>query len=79
MTSGNDTSTPARNTAETATCARLLRAMVSGTVPPRREDVAAWYASAQHVIVLCLHESHVEQVVQADAGVADDTNQQHAA
>ena len=63
MTNGNAVSTPARNAAQTARYAKVWKAVVTGTVPTRRDDVQGWYRAAQHVIGLCLHHAQLEAVL----------------
>jgi len=79
MTVQDDTKKPARNAVLTARYARVWKAIVSGTAPARRENVAGWYATAQHPIGVCMHEAHLAQIPQADGDTRDDANRQHAA
>ena len=63
MTNDKAVTTPARNTAETKRYAKVWKAVVSGTVPTRRDDVQGWYRAAQHVIGVCLHDAQLEAVL----------------
>ena len=54
--------------ATTCGYSRLWKALIAGAVPPRDEDVTTWYAASRHVIGLCLHEAHLEQLL-GDTGM----------
>lgn len=59
--------------------ARLWKAVVSGTVPPRTGDLREWYAVAQHVLGVAFHAAQLDQVLD-DATDGDvRTVTQHAA
>ncbi len=63
MTNDTAPTTPARNAAETMRYAKMWKALVSGRVPTRRDDVHAWYGAAQHVIGVCLHDVQIDEVL----------------
>ena len=63
MTNTTAVNTPARNAAVTMRYAKVWKAVVSGTVPTRRDDVEAWYRAARHVIGVCLHDAQLEAVL----------------
>ena len=52
----------ARNAEITNRYARLWKSIVSGVVTRPNEDVASWYAAAQHGIGAALHESAMDSI-----------------
>lgn len=63
MTNDKAVNTPSRNAAETKRYAKVWKAIMSGTVPTRRDDVQGWYRAAQHVIGVCLHDAQLKAVL----------------
>jgi hypothetical protein len=64
--------TQARNAAVTRRYARVWKAIISGDVPARGDDIDTWYASAQHALGFCVHAAAVDRFTAVEESPDDD-------